>query len=40
MSSVLRIVLPVAGGDLWFGSDMVWNGLLALGPFRAVQFLF
>ena len=40
MSSVLRIVLPVAGLTCGLAVTIIWNAFLALGLFRAVQFLF
>ena len=40
MSSVLRIVLPVAGLTCGLAVTIVWNAFLALGLFRAVQFFF
>jgi hypothetical protein len=40
MSSVLRIVLPVAGLICGLTVTIVWNAFLALGLFRAAQFLF
>ena len=40
MSSVLRIVLPVDGLTCGLAVTIIWNAFLALGLFRAVQFLF
>jgi hypothetical protein len=38
MSSVLRIVLLVAGVTCGLALTIIWNAFLALGPFKAVQF--
>jgi hypothetical protein len=40
MSSVPRIVLPVAGLTCGLAVTIIWNAFLALGLFRAVQFFF
>ncbi len=40
MSSVLRIVLSVAGLTFGLAVTIVWNAFLALGLFRAIQVLF
>ena len=40
MSSVLRIVLPIAGLTCTLGVMIIWNVFLALGLIRAVQLFF